>query len=118
MIVRHSCATVDLASWSTREASTGGGVVTGSDCETVSKMARFRHPDVHHSRVLSGISCAEDPLLRGSVDRAGWHDPLAGLGRDRSDPIEVGVVMKDDQALNFGGGGYQEVRHLPAALMP
>lgn len=52
-----------------------------------------------------------------SVDRAAWHDPFAALASDVSDPIEVSVVVKNDQALGLGGGRDQELGDLAATLV-
>jgi len=51
-----------------------------------------------------------------SRSAAGRNDPLAALPSDRSDEIEVGVIVEDDRTELLGGSGYQEVWDLAAPL--
>ena len=37
------------------------------------------------------------------------NDPLGGLTGHRCDPVEVGVVVQDDEVVHLGGRGDQEI---------
>jgi len=47
--------------------------------------------------------------IAGSVDRAAWDDPPAGLFGYGGDQIEVGVVVQDGEVASLGGGGHLAV---------
>jgi hypothetical protein len=51
-----------------------------------------------------------------SVQRAPGCHPLGGLSGHVGDPVEDGVVVEEDQVVDLGGGGDQEVRYGEAVL--
>ena len=76
-----------------------------------------------HSSETRRPACARQVVGTGSGARlalgrsaAGRNDPLAALSGDRSDEIEVGVIVEDDRLELLGGSGYQEVWDLAAPL--
>lgn len=72
-------------------------------------------------RNLGGASSRCEGVPPGAValsaDRPGRHRPLASLPGDRGDPIEIRVVVEDNQAAMLGRRGDQKVGDLAAALV-
>jgi hypothetical protein len=63
------------------------------------------------------VICAREvSQLSSSVDAAGWHDPLAALACNRSDEVEVRVVVEHGDVKLLGGSGDKEVGDLAAPL--
>lgn len=89
-------------------------------------MERLRcrhHSQTRTSRVAGPALCWQIPRAdQGSFGEGvlaewpGRNDSLAALSGDRSDEIDVGVVVEDDRPEILGGSGYQEVWDLEVPL--
>jgi len=49
--------------------------------------------------------------------RAGWHDPLDGLLRHRSNDVEVAITVEHDETGALGYGSGQQIRDARGAML-